>query len=65
MDVQTNEVQGGFKWLFIAGGLAVLLSSFLFWVDNVVMQNAPERDKEHAAKMRELRVADPPSRSGD
>jgi hypothetical protein len=57
MDVQTNELQGGYKWLMIAGGLAVALSCFLFWVDDVVMQNAPERDKQHAAQMRELRVA--------
>ena len=57
MDAQTNEIQGGFKWLFIAGGLAIALSCFLFWVDNVVMQAAPQRDKEHAAMMHELRVA--------
>jgi hypothetical protein len=57
MDAQTNEIQGSYKWLMIAGGLAVALSCFLFWVDNVVMQSAPERDKEHAATMRELRVA--------
>ncbi len=57
MSVQTNEIQGSYKWLIIAGGLAVALSCFLFWVDDVVMQNAPERDKQHAAQMRELRAA--------
>lgn len=57
MDVQAKEIQGGYKWLMFAGGLAILLSCFVFWVDDVVMQHAPERDKEHAAKMRELRVA--------
>jgi hypothetical protein len=55
--VQAKEIQGGYKWLMFAGGLAVLLSCFLFWVDDVVMQHAPERDKEHAAQMRELRMA--------
>jgi hypothetical protein len=57
MEAQTNEIQGSFKWLAIAGGLAVVLSCFLFWVDNVVMQGAAERDAAHAAQMRELRIA--------
>jgi hypothetical protein len=57
MDVQANEIQGGYKWLAIAGGLAVVLSCFLFWVDDVVMRAAPERDAAHAAQMRELRAA--------
>lgn len=57
MDVKENEIQGGFKWLFLAGSAAVLLSCFLFFIDNVVMEGAIERDKQHAAEMAELRAA--------
>ena len=57
MDVKAQEIQGGFKWLLFAGTAAVALSLFLFYVDDVVMRGAPERDKEHAAQMAELRKA--------
>jgi hypothetical protein len=57
MDAKAQEIQGGFKWLLFAGTAAVLLSLFLFYVDDVVMRGAPERDKEHAAQMAELRKA--------
>jgi hypothetical protein len=57
MDLREQEIQGGYKWLLFAGTAAVLLSAFLFYVDNVIMAGAPARDKEHAARMRELRVA--------
>lgn len=57
MDLREQEIQGGYKWLLCAGTAAVLLSAFLFYVDNVIMAGAPARDKAHAAKLRELRVA--------
>lgn len=57
MDVQANEIQGSYKWLLFAGGLALILSCTLFWADNSIMGSAKERDIEHAAKMRELRTA--------
>ena len=57
MDVKENEIQGGFKWLFLAGSAAILLSCFLFFKDNVVMEGAIERDERHAAEMAELRAA--------
>jgi len=57
MDVRESELRGGFKWLLIAGGAAVLLSCFLFFIDDVVMSEAPQRDKLHAAQMAELRTA--------
>lgn len=52
-----QEVQGSYKWLMICGTAAVLLSFFLFYVDDVVMRNAPERDRAQAAEMAELRKA--------
>lgn len=52
-----REIEGGYKWLVLVGGCAILLSCFLFWVDDVVMGGAAARDKAHAAQMRELRVA--------
>jgi hypothetical protein len=57
MDVQAKEIQGSYNWILFAGGLAVVLSCVLFWVDNTVMGGAAERDREHAAQMRELRMA--------
>jgi len=57
MDSKAQEIEGGFKWLLFAGTAALLLSLFLFYVDDVVMRAAPERDKEHAAQMAELRKA--------
>jgi hypothetical protein len=57
MDLKAQEIQGGYKWLMIAGTAAVLLSCFLFYVDDVVMRHAPDRDREHAAQMAELRKA--------
>lgn len=57
MDVQTKEVEGSYRWLMFAGGLALLLSCVLFWVDSSVMQSVPERDSKHAEQMRELRLA--------
>jgi hypothetical protein len=57
MDLREQEIRGGYKWLLCAGTAAVLLSAFLFYVDNVIMGGASARDKEHAAKMRELRLA--------
>jgi hypothetical protein len=57
MDSKAQEIQGGFKWLLFAGTAAILLSLFLFYVDDVVMRHAPDRDREHAAQMAELRKA--------
>ena len=57
MDLREQEIKGSYKWLMFASGAAVLLSCVLFWADNTVMGGAAERDKEHAAKMRELRIA--------
>jgi len=57
MDVKQQEIQGSYKWLLIAGTAAVLLSCFVFYIDDVVMGHAPERDKAHAAQMAELRKA--------
>jgi hypothetical protein len=57
MDLTDKEIQGSYKWLFVAGSAAIALSAFLFYVDNVVMENAPQRDREQAAQMRELRMA--------
>jgi hypothetical protein len=57
MDVNAQEIQGSYKWLLIAGSAAVLLSCFLFYIDDVVMGGAIERDKAHAAQMAELRKA--------
>jgi hypothetical protein len=56
-ELRAKEIQGSYKWLMIAGGAAILLSCFLFYVDDVVMRHAPERDKAHAAEMAELRKA--------
>lgn len=56
-DLRDKEIQGSYKWLMIAGTAAVLLSCFLFYIDDVVMQNAPARDKAQAADMAELRRA--------
>lgn len=57
MELKTSEARDGIKWLLRVGGLALLLSGFLFWVDEVVMGGAVARDKHHAEQMRELRVA--------
>jgi hypothetical protein len=56
-ELREKEIQGSYKWLMIAGTAAVLLSCFLFYVDDVVMQNAPARDRAQAAEMAELRRA--------
>lgn len=57
MDLKEQEMSGGFKWLLFAGGAAVLLSISLFCVDDKVMGKAIDRDREHAAELRELRMA--------
>jgi hypothetical protein len=56
-DLRAKEIQGSYKWLMVAGTAAVLLSCFLFYIDDVVMRHAPERDKAMAAEMAELRRA--------
>ena len=55
--LRNQEIQGSYKWLLIAGTLAVLLSCFLFYVDDVVMRHAPDRDRAQAEEMAELRRA--------
>ena len=57
MDLREQEIKGSYMWLLFAGGAALLLSCVLFYVDHVVMGGAAERDREHAAQMRELRMA--------
>ena len=57
MDLQPKEAQDGVKWLVYAGSAALLLSLFLFWVDNSVMGNAAARDRAHNEELRELRLA--------
>jgi hypothetical protein len=56
-ELRNRELQGSYKWLLIAGTAAVLLSVFLFYVDDVVMRHAPDRDRAQAAEMAELRKA--------
>jgi hypothetical protein len=56
-ELRQKEIQGSYKWLLIAGTAAVLLSCFLFYIDDVVMRHAPERDRANAAEMSELRRA--------
>jgi hypothetical protein len=56
-ELRNKELQGSYKWLLIAGTAAVLLSAFLFYVDDVVMRHAPDRDRAQAAEMAELRKA--------
>jgi hypothetical protein len=56
-DLRDKEIQGSYKWLMIAGTAAVLLSCFLFYVDDVVMRHAPDRDRAQASEMAELRRA--------
>jgi hypothetical protein len=56
-ELREKEIQGSYKWLLIAGTSAVLLSFFLFYIDDVVMRHAPDRDRAHAAEMSELRRA--------
>lgn len=56
-ELREKEIQGSYKWLMIAGTAAILLSCFLFYIDDVVMRNAPERDRAQAAEMAELRKA--------
>ena len=57
MDLREQEVQGGYRWLMIAGTLAILFSCSLFCIDKYIMGSAAKRDKEHAAQMRQLRLA--------
>jgi hypothetical protein len=57
MKLNPAEGQGGVTWLLCAGAAAVALSAILFWTDTEVMFEAPARDRAHAAKMRELRMA--------
>lgn len=57
MDLKEQETSGSYRWLLFAGGAAVLLSISLFCVDDKVMGKAAERDREHAAELRELRMA--------
>ena len=66
-ELRSKEIQGSYKWLTIAGSAAILLSAFLFYVDDVIMSHAPERDRAHAAEMAELRQAQAglPSRVSD
>lgn len=56
-ELRNRELQGSYKWLLISGTAAVLLSAFLFYVDDVVMRHAPDRDRAQAAEMTELRKA--------
>jgi hypothetical protein len=56
-ELRNIELQGSYKWLLISGTAAVLLSVFLFYVDDVVMRQAPDRDRAQAAEMAELRKA--------
>jgi len=56
-ELRTKEIEGSYKWLTIAGAAAVALSGFLFYIDDVVMRHAPERDRAQAAEMAELRKA--------
>jgi hypothetical protein len=56
-ELREKEIQGSYKWLMIAGTAAVLLSAFLFYIDDVVMRHAPDRDRAQAAEMAELRKA--------
>jgi hypothetical protein len=51
------EARGAVRWLLGAGGLAILLSLFLFWADESVMGGARDRDIEHNKKLLELRSA--------
>lgn len=57
MDLREQEIRGSYKWLLCAGTAAVVLSCFLFYVDNVIMGGAIDRDKKHAEEMNALRVA--------
>ena len=57
MDRGEQEIQGGYRWLMIAGTLAILFSCSLFCIDQYVMGGAIKRDKEHANHMRQLRLA--------
>lgn len=56
-ELRKQEIQGSYKWLMVAGMAAVLLAVFLFYIDDVVMSNAPARDRAHAEEMAELRKA--------
>jgi hypothetical protein len=51
------EARGAVRWLLGAGGMAILLSLFLFWADNSVMEGARDRDVEHNKQLLELRSA--------
>lgn len=51
------EARGAVRWLLGAGGMAILLSLFLFWADDNVMEGARDRDVEHNKKLLELRSA--------
>lgn len=51
------EARGAVRWLLGAGGMAILLSLFLFWADDNVMEGARARDIEHNKKLLELRSA--------
>jgi hypothetical protein len=57
MDLREQEIRGSYKWLLCAGTAALVLSCFLFYVDNVIMGGAIDRDKRHAEEMNALRVA--------
>lgn len=56
-ELRAKEIEGSYRWLTIAAAAAVALSGFLFYIDDVVMRGAPERDRAHAAEMAELRKA--------
>ncbi len=57
MESREKEVKDGFKWLFVAGSAAVILSVVLFWADNSVMGGASARDRAHNEELRQLRLA--------
>lgn len=56
-DASAGEARGAVRWLLGAGGMAILLSIFLFWADDTVMGGARERDIEHNRELTRLREA--------
>jgi hypothetical protein len=51
------EARGAVRWLLGAGGMAILLSLFLFWADDNVMGGARDRDVQHNKQLETLRSA--------
>ncbi len=52
-----TEARGAVRWLLGAGGMAILLSLFLFWADDSVMGGARDRDVEFNEQLSKLRAA--------